>query len=1124
MDAGAGAAGDAAAGDPYGGGGGDFGGEIAPLAPQQRRPIIRVEDMTDSQVPLVGAQRTYTTRLCTKGVQIEEAFLVDMITALRVAAGILLAALPTYMKWEWMDGWTLDLSYAAVMCVFVTGRTCGETIKLIWQATMGSITAAIAPQLAINTFGEGWFAVAVFVFFYTLIVLSLPMEAITKKFALGITLNYLMHSAKHSAAPQPEPALPSNVTYEVLVLGLWGCLPALLVANILPFKTAKREAKLKADKLVEDIERVVMLLLRGYCEGQTALDRTRLVKYFASMEHNIADMSRNLSDAWYEPGSTPVVTKLSSVLTMVFKLRAELYGMQKALTDEQSRQFNEENYKDVMFHLEVPMQELVERSLDLLHSVQDLIVQASAEKYQESIIQESTASGPSMRDTKNMAVRQQIKSLIENGLGDGGHLLDDTKESLAHFHAQLSKLRESSKDRERNRQITRSERIEMDGVLMMFVFSVTGFAQQLVDFSDEFAETMQEAQVHQSWFAADTKMVALQFQRKQLVAALKTALALTASATCNAYFFDYEATGPVMIAYLMAGHVGSSYANTVSRVLGVLIGALGSFCILIFAQCNDTVRAIGFFVIIFLASFVRFTSPHASYMGLSAAVACCPVLVRQWDSCATETEIKEQYDIVRQVVFSCSLLVIAEICVWQSTGLENLQKKISDTLTECKSAFKDMSEYNAALYAAGGDKFAVAAGMDAAAAGGGGSKQKNKDPKKTLSTIEVSLWASIPGSLREEGVFLEDAKAEPTMWRTEFPASAYTRVVDSSIKISVHLMLLRNAWKRLNELALEQKQQNKSLLMDVPHVQARALVEEEPKSRPVQASVQVKIGNIARIRDLMRDVAQAVLPRDAGPASIDVKTSQRAINGRRNKTEVIVILPSLTPAQAQQLADGMKNHDILLMFDKNKEFNNGGRTEIHVPAVRMLTESHQALLGKLDADGNPPPGACSDGFKLRDESKPVVGVVHWDKGVGVAVRRVKWLHSLGRNALDEAWRPMGKGEVMEYMIKEELQFDFKHGNIMEHVGILSHKITEGFQEVAATLRLNAVFDKDLNADDDDSFFQTPDEYDGSRCVSFRSRSRSRSALAVSLSYPALPTTVRLIYLPTHGLINLINRI
>merc|ERR1711871_55881 len=286
--------------------------------------------------------------------------------------------------------------------------------------------------------------------------------------------------------------------------------------------------------------------------------------------------------------------------------------------------------------------------------------------------------------------------------------------------------------------------------------------------------------MHTSWFAADTKTVALSVQTKQLVAAVKTALALTAAASCNAYYFDYEATGPVVIAYLMAGHVGSSYANTVSRVLGVLIGALGSFCILIFAHCSVFAQASGFFFIIFLASFVRFASPHASYLGLSAAVACCPVLVRHWDSCGEDSEIKEQYDIVRQVVFSCSLLVTAEICVWQSTGLQNVQKKISDTLTECKTTFKSIYTYNSGLYLSGGDKLAaLPVGID----GAGSESSHQKGVKKTLSTIEVSLWAAIPGMLREQAVYLEDAKREPTMWRTESPASAYTRVVDATIRV-----------------------------------------------------------------------------------------------------------------------------------------------------------------------------------------------------------------------------------------------------------------------------------------------------------------------------------------------------
>ena len=107
----------------------------------------------------------------------------------------------------------------------------------------GAITAAIVPQLAINTFGDDIFAVvrtlvprhstcshlsavepdrsslalglrqtpascasliaglgcgglissqAIFMFFYSGVVLSLPVESTTKKFALGMCVEYLM--------------------------------------------------------------------------------------------------------------------------------------------------------------------------------------------------------------------------------------------------------------------------------------------------------------------------------------------------------------------------------------------------------------------------------------------------------------------------------------------------------------------------------------------------------------------------------------------------------------------------------------------------------------------------------------------------------------------------------------------------------------------------------------------------------------------------------------------------------------------------------------------------------------------------------------------------------------------
>lgn len=928
-----------------------------------RQPLV------PSSVPLVGAQ--IASFKCSLpccfgkelGMRIDPDFVMDMLWAFRCACGVMIAALPTFWRWsrdEFMPG--LDLAYAAVTYVFVTGRTLGETIQLIWQATMGSITAAIAPQLAINTFPDDWDAVAVFVLFYTFVVLALPLESITKKFALGTTLQYLMHSAKHSSEPQPDPALPSTVTYEVLLMGLWGCVPALLFV-CLPFpypRLAIWEAQASADKLVLDIKLVVGLLLHGYCEGLSALDRTRLVKHFADMEVGIANMSRSLGEAWYEPHSSKQVTQLSTVLRMVYKLRAELYGMQQALTDEQASWAacaNEnigakEQFHDmVMSQMRRPMMSLVRESLGLLVSVVSLINNTSSERFR---VQSVSAGDTSLlrSELKNNLARQSIKKMIEELLdSDGNDALHKTQIALRAFHFHLSKLRDETKELEQKKNIERAERVEMDSPLMMFVFSVTGFSQQLLEFSDEYAITMEQAQQKKSRFSADTQMVALQFQRKQLVAAVKTAMAVTAATTFNATAstFNYEATAPVLIAYLMAGHVGSSYENTISRVLGVVVGTIMSFCVLIFAQCNVYWRAVGFVFIIFLTSFVRFTSPHSSYVGLSAAVAACIVLVRDWDSCGTDAELSEQYSVVRQVVLSCSLLVVAEL-FWPSAGATNLQKKISDTLTECKQCFQQLSVYNAAQYGELSEE---------------GAKV---DPKK----VELKLWGTIPANLREQSVYLQHAKSEPTVWRTEFPASAFTRVVNANIRISIHMMLLRNAWKRLNLLAKDKKQ-NGALMIDHPHVKAKSLDEEDPRDRRVEVIVKAKIQNLEQIRDVLRREARAY----------DVVPSFNPISGL-SKTEVMAHLPVLdrdavkAQEKARELREKLaRDEDIALQFVRAKDFSNEhGRTEIHVPAARMLTRSHQDLLMATEN---------TDSFELNPRDKGLfaakVSVYHLDHSI-----------------------------------------------------------------------------------------------------------------------------------------------
>ena len=77
---------------------------------------------------------------------------------------------------------------------------------------------------------------------------------------------------------------------------------------------------------------------------------------------------------------------------------------------------------------------------------------------------------------------------------------------------------------------------------------------------------------------------------------------------------------------------------------------------------------------------------------------------------------------------------------------------------------------------------------------------------------------------------------------------------------------------------------------------------------------------------------------------------------------------------------------------------------------------------------------------------------------------VKWLLSLGRDSVSEKWEPVHgdlERNALRHMVKDELSFKFRQGNLMDQVGILSAQVKECFQEVAGTLRREDVTDKEM---------------------------------------------------------------
>merc|ERR1711939_163456 len=140
-----------------------------------------------------------------------------------------------------------------------------------------------------------------------------------------------------------------------------------------------------------------------------------------------------------------------------------------------------------------------------------------------------------------------------------------------------------------------------------------------------------------------------------LVAAIKTGLAVVLAFLVNAWLFDFEWLAPVAISYVMAGHQGGSYANTAARGLGVLIGMVISFTLIISTGCNPVLLAITYFLVIFGCSYARVSSPTGTYTALVTCIVSSQLMVTE---CTTEMDL--QFAMARQLVLAVFVMAAAE--------------------------------------------------------------------------------------------------------------------------------------------------------------------------------------------------------------------------------------------------------------------------------------------------------------------------------------------------------------------------------------------------------------------------------------------------------------------------------
>ena len=689
------------------------------------------------------------------------------------------------LTWLPNEDWVPDLdpSYAAVVCILAFGYTAGETHRFLWELIAGVIAAAIIPQIAVLTFGASWQVAAIFIFCYATVFICMPVDVMTKKFSLGLCVQYM---CTRSLWEERDWEWTDHwTTYHVAKIGIYGAICALFM-QLLPFpRTARGEAHRCLNSVAGDIMISLAHMVQGFCDGQTKQEKTKALVYTDHITRQLMQLEQFLTFAWWEPGSSTAVYKFKVCAATMHKCRANLYGMQQAL----SKWDNDENRK-AMEDAKPTLLQFSTSAMETLDGLLHFMVEGELEDYVDhEVEQDDESRGRSLWHIvrRKITHREAIERKIKQHIPGYPHLERQMRSVNWVFSEMRAQLAESRED---------GHRLEEDEQLHLFMMSLTSFGQALLSFPEEYAEA-HEARTNESKsdeFIPESSLVTIYFQKRHLIAAIKTGAAIVMAFLCNIWLFDFESLAPVVISYVMAGHSGGSYANTASRCLGILTGMIVSFFFIISTSCDPVGLAFGYFLIIFAASYVRIASPTSTYTALVTSVVSSQLMVHQ---CTEEMDL--QFAMSRQLVLACFVMAIAEfglflVPTWYigldlgpTNSLTFLQTQVADTLLETRVVFLEVFQTHLSDTWANIERKAYVANMFAK-----GVIEEYKPDKRASKLVDNSLWRNLPIYINSQEVLMEQCWDEPSFHRPAFPKTAYDQLISLNRRTVLYLTVIEN--------------------------------------------------------------------------------------------------------------------------------------------------------------------------------------------------------------------------------------------------------------------------------------------------------------------------------------------
>ncbi|OQR84667.1 transmembrane protein [Achlya hypogyna] len=715
-------------------------------------------------------------------------------------------------QWFFFPEWYIlgGLTYVATATIFSCGKNIGSTVREIYQQICGvgvaflynyAIFSVFQPELfaslaeankAVNDNRMTWitksfsgtpyyvhqgdfYTILPFIMVFTFVMLMIPVENNTRKFAIGNNLYFALTLVSPNDFIDPSKLKGFNDPYYTsenilknlavyMLLGVLGACIALFVLWVpYPIFAIRRLQKetLSAADTVQDL---LNLIVDSYCFKNKDVEHMNFLKLKLKRKFDMAMAKRDamtalLNDVWWEQsvGLHYFLTFRTSVTKPYMELYASLIDNLRAMTQAIQLERYERLHMSFMKKLQKDVYMIQLKATTVLNEISKEI-HLNNRKLDLSELQE---------------LERQMEKLLQ----------DFQKTQTKIYH----KENPTTTD------------VEGNIPLNLFLFSLQSFCTTLVEFQDAYNNKDHKTRSRMKKFFKNTvlayfdssKYTKLKFQN-----AFKIWFAILAGCFFSVYVFGYSSTTASTVAYVMGNRIGGSFSVTVNRVGGVVAGSIIPSVFLFFIcsyGCASHAVVVFFtnailFVWVTFSMYIKWKGGYEAYAGLVAAYVAAGVLLK---GCACESKTItpiSSYSNLCQMSLGIILFIFVELVFCPQSAIGLLRENVQKQMKLAQEAFTTLFEQNLSSE-------------------GAVDKEKMDDVKSIVTK-------KVPALLTEQVSLLREASFEPLLWKPAFSYQKYEAVLDCCQRLLNNTLILyklvswfqfRKEQKLADGVALEKK-------------------------------------------------------------------------------------------------------------------------------------------------------------------------------------------------------------------------------------------------------------------------------------------------------------------------------